>query len=73
MSTDDKPWKRDSCFERNEDDIITRRMINMIMGTGSGTKGRGTTHYDEATDGSVPHGTSQNLRKKASCHMHVIL
>lgn len=23
--------------------------------------------------GSVPHGTSQNLRKKASCHMHVIL
>lgn len=48
---------------------MTGRMINMIMGTGGGT----LLDYDEATYRSVPHGTSQNLRKKASRHMHVIL
>lgn len=38
MRADNKPWKRGSSYEKNEDDIITSRMINMIMGTGSGTK-----------------------------------
>lgn len=38
MRADNKPWKRRSGYEKNEGDIITSRMINMIMGTGSGTK-----------------------------------
>lgn len=65
--------RRESCYERNDNDIITTLMISTIMGTENVTTGTGTTDYDEATDRIVPHGTSQNLRKKASCNMHVIL
>lgn len=50
MGAGNKPQERESRYERNEDDITTRRMINMIMGTGSGKKGIGTTDYDEATE-----------------------
>lgn len=72
MTASNKPWERESCYERNEDDIITRRMINMIMGTGSRKKGN-RYYWLWWSHRTVPHGTSQNLRKKASCHMHVIL
>lgn len=51
MSAGNKPQERESCYERNEDDVITRRMINMIMGSGNGKRGTGTTtDYDEATE-----------------------
>lgn len=53
----------------------TGRMIEAIVGRGGGAGRRQTTTPLQMKPhiGSVPHGTSQNLRKKASCHMHVIL
>lgn len=53
----------------------TGRMIEAIVGRGERGGGRLLLHYrwSHIYIGSVPHGTSQNLRKKASCHMHVIL
>lgn len=38
VRTNNKPWDRRSYYEKNEDDITTSRMINMITGTGNGTK-----------------------------------
>lgn len=38
MRACNKTWDRQSYYEKNEDDITTSRMINMIMGTGNGTK-----------------------------------
>lgn len=72
MRAGNKPQERESFYERNEDDIITRQVTNMIMGTGSGKKGN-RYYWLRWSHRTVPHGTSQNLRKKTSCHMHVIL
>lgn len=72
MRAGDEPWERESFYERNENDIITT-IGWMIRGTENATKWIGTTDYNEAADRTIPHGTSQNLRKKASCNMHVIL
>lgn len=41
MRAGNKPQQKESCYERNENDIITRLMINMIMDTGqTGREGR---------------------------------
>lgn len=37
---DKKPGR--SCYERNENGIMTGRMIDVIMGTGGGTKANTT-------------------------------